>query len=464
MTEVFRQVLEPIEVVLLGYAVARLGHIWIVTQATAVYNNLGAQWVDGQKLPCHDEEQQVRFCVFRAAAPKMYPLFGWLVQETGSVYSTTDSHPVLSDLARGVELEYGSMASNVTELHDRVAANALAWRWGSHPSEECTLCCHKCLHRNQIDLSWILRDLLPQRLDIVNIGCQNLGTNDPTHSLIRNHKGQISGVCLDIDIASLAKADMWLRSLGQKTRDFLTVADFVTPDNASHWLLSKSREHMNATELIPTAVLKVDIDTLDDEPIVAETLRALTMAGQPLPLVLVVEYDSRIPPPFRYRCLRTTDISFPPFYGCQPSLSYWVEFLAAYRYFLFKASDRDLVFLEESLAHAAAQRDKIILPLDEVACYLQRAFHRPQADLEEALSLLQHKMDTEEDVALALDRILHTHAPVVPGMTSVSPRYSLPFEVSHPACDLQAPVGQEPSKRLQRQVRKIEYSRPRRPS
>lgn len=189
-------------------------------------------------------------------------------------------------------------------------------------------------------------------------------------------------------------------------------------------------------------VLKVDIDTTDDEAIVAEVMRTLTAARQPVPHVVIVEYESRIPPPFRYRCLRTMGVSFDPFYGCQPSLSYWVHMLGRYSYSLYRVSDRDLVFFQDQLAHQAALRDKVNLPFDEVACYLYRRLHRFEHDLDEALQLLSCNMSTEGEVTTALDRILHKWAPIdprTPGTSPDFPRYSVPVEISHPAFDKEIP-------------------------
>lgn len=80
-----------------------------------------------------------------------------------------------------------------------------------------------------IDLIWLLRELLPWRLHILNVGCEKYREDDPTHLLVRDHVGQISGFCVDNVPEHLVKADTWLRSLGDKTRNFITIADRVTP-------------------------------------------------------------------------------------------------------------------------------------------------------------------------------------------------------------------------------------------
>eukprot|EP00927_Polykrikos_kofoidii_P041117 TRINITY_DN35035_c0_g1_i1.p1 TRINITY_DN35035_c0_g1~~TRINITY_DN35035_c0_g1_i1.p1 ORF type:complete len:487 (-),score=44.92 TRINITY_DN35035_c0_g1_i1:238-1698(-) len=452
----FRHVLMPIEVVVHGHAITRFGHVWAVDRASAVPKSSDWRWSqlkDGDRFPCRRHksedsnfaEETLCSCFFRAASPNDMGFRGWLTPDAASCESSIVdvSHPLVVAVTTGAPLDHGEADTVAMDVHDRVAATALAWRRGTFATMHCTKCCHNCSHQNVIDLGWILRGLIPKRLRIVNVGCRNLGRDDPTHLLIRDHKGEIEGFCLDVDDFALAEAASWLRGLGDHVRSFVTVSAAVMPETASQWVLPAIGESgvgvgvgaaYARSSIEPWTVLKVDLDTFD-EAVVSEMLRALAASGQAMPLVLVVEYEAIIPPPYRLRCLYTAGVPLESSDCNQPSLSYWIHQLASYGYFLYKLSERDLVFLHGPIAHAAALRDGVVLPLDEFACYFQQRMHQSTRDLDEALNLLQSNASCLSSVSSALDTIVQALAPKGPSRNPVAKRFSFAFEASHPLGD-----------------------------
>lgn len=447
---VFEYVLTPMKAVLMDHVVTRIGHVYTVSRAVPAWDwgNLGKELVEGSRVPCLDEKRELHRCYFRAASEADYPLRGWLMTPERLMYSGSSAHPVLAAWASGSEVQGASIDDDVkVGVHDRVAANALTWRWGTFVSEQCTRSCKDCWHQNIVDLNWILRGLLTRVLHVVNIGCRGLAIDDPTHTLIQQHEGEITGVCVDRDAEQLAIAETFLQSLGPKAARFKTIKEELRPGSAARWGFSPSNDS--------TTVLKVDIDTTFDEVLVAEIIRASKRAGQKPPDVVIVEYESRIPPPYRFRCLHS-GIGANLF--CQPSLSYWVESLGEAGYYLYKVSERDLVFLHAQLALRAATRDDILLPLDEIACYLDIAMLRRKSDLRESLRWLEHDMSTQKAVGDALDDILRSwDPPVLAPQPSVpyGTRYRVSYELSHPAFDLgmqDAAAVQAPLQRLREGV------------
>mmetsp|Transcript_397 Transcript_397/g.1747 ORF Transcript_397/g.1747 Transcript_397/m.1747 type:complete len:413 (-) Transcript_397:285-1523(-) len=361
---VFAPVLPRVEMVVHGWAVARFGHFWTISPAAWV------PWRPGHhdRVPCavpsQDNTVGSSFC--RPVNGTRDGVAGvWMVPETGSssyVVAELTEVPIIE----AAKLYYGT-DPDVARLHDRAGVNAVLWRQGLFPSVQCVQTCSDCFGDGDLQMGWVLRGILPRSIRIVNIGCRDLGPDDPTHTLIRDHEGVIDGFCVDLWPEKLALARRWLQLVGAKARRLAVVQAKVRPGDAARWVLDEPPESAQEDVDVggaPALILKVDIDS-HDEAVVRESLDALRAAGRPLPVAIVVEYDAR-----------TASVPLENSKCTQPSLSYWVAALGARGYMLYKATQRDLLFLEPGLAEAAAQRDFLRLPLDEFACYFLLRHHQ----------------------------------------------------------------------------------------
>lgn len=283
--------------------------------------------------------------------------------------------------------------------HDVVEQRALKWRWGTVSLAEssctrgCCVECGFCAYQDQLDLPWLLGDLLlrrirrrselgnpggccstgtassPAPLNFLNFGCGALEEYDPLAAFIFGREPwPVQGLCVDMSEAKIAEASSRLQSAGVAGVALLRFT--LSPDPAS---LSEVLRAGEERCLFPIDVLKVDVDSFDVELAVATVAELHRRGGADmLPAVLVVEVNPLVPPPFEL----LTHFSQPlggraarQAYGSLNSLSAAIAQLWAFGYRLHRLAYLDAVFVHE----AAAVRSGMSTfgAQDEWACYLQ---------------------------------------------------------------------------------------------
>eukprot|EP00929_Paragymnodinium_shiwhaense_P044739 TRINITY_DN22939_c2_g1_i2.p1 TRINITY_DN22939_c2_g1~~TRINITY_DN22939_c2_g1_i2.p1 ORF type:complete len:486 (+),score=74.49 TRINITY_DN22939_c2_g1_i2:108-1565(+) len=295
------------------------------------------------------------------------------------------------------------------KAHDNIEKAALQWRWGtfydptSSCHDNCCVECGDCRYPHEFNLPWLMGDLLEKRsamhkeaaraglhptcrrpsesekdvVNILNFGCSELESHDPTYSLMHGRFGKdIRGPCVDLNETRLAEAR---RSLDEAGLTGVEVQQmYLTPDLEA--MRSLVADPQNCWS--PLDILKVDVDSFDVELAVV-ALRAIELekGRDGLPIAVFVEFQPATPPPIQVltrhvqpmlRADASRRVAFAHFQGTVAlnSMSAAVSQLWDLGYRLHRVSDIDLLFLNKEMARKLGRSD--FEAQDEWACYLEQ--------------------------------------------------------------------------------------------
>lgn len=280
-------------------------------------------------------------------------------------------------------------------MHNTVESRALRYRYGKFFSSQsdclvsCCVECRRCTQHDQIDLLWLLRDLLPaskarQRrlfptlpasnnvtLRLLNYGSGALEGTDPMTAIILDQRDWfVEGLCVDANPSRLVEAEEKIIEAGvhgMKVKHSILSADVAA--------ITEIIDDSPALRHAPLDILKVDIDSIDLELTIA-TLRIIEQrsGADYLPLVVVIEFAPSIPPPFQVLTRDWRPMlsgrAMPLREGVLNSLSAIVAQLWPFGYRLHRLGYLDLVFVREAVARE--ENVQGFDAQDEFACYLNR--------------------------------------------------------------------------------------------